>query len=90
MSDQLLSTVVKAMAQMISAIDLTTDDEVDPDLATTWFEDVAAQFDGLETEDRSKLAQLFRQAAAEEAQPRFRNAMMSIPESFGLEEDEDA
>lgn len=90
MSDALLRTLVKAMAQMITAIDMTTEDEVDPDLATTWFEDVAAQFDGLGNEDRRGLAQLFRQVAAEETQPRFREAMMSIPESFGLEDDEDA
>ncbi|WP_329366186.1 hypothetical protein OG896_16460 [Streptomyces sp. NBC_00669] len=90
MSDELLRTVVKAMAQMISAIDMTTDDEVDPDLATTWFEDVAAQFDGLSDEDRRGLAQLFRQVAAGETQLRLREAMMSIPESFGLEDDEDA
>ncbi|CAM5311597.1 hypothetical protein TPAU25S_00907 [Tsukamurella paurometabola] len=32
---------------LITAIDLTSDDEVDPDLATTWFEDLADTLDRL-------------------------------------------
>lgn len=44
MSEALLGALAKAIGQLIAAIDLTDDDEVDPDLASRWFEDVAATF----------------------------------------------
>jgi len=88
-SDQLLVALARATAQLVAAIDLTDDEEVDPDLASGWFEGVAAEFDQLGDEDRRKLADLIRQAAAEERNPKFRAAMLAIPESFGLEDEED-
>jgi hypothetical protein len=90
MSDTLLTTLTTAMAQLITAIDVTDDEEVDPDLATRWFENVAYNFDQLPVADRHKLAILFRQAASRETNPEFREAMLELPESFGLEDDEDA
>ncbi len=89
MSDTLLTTLATAMAQLVTTIDMTDEDEVDPDLVTTWFEDVAYNLGRLSTEDRHRLAALFREAAMEETRPEFREAMLEVPENFGLEDDED-
>lgn len=89
MSDTLLTTLATAMAQLVTAIDMTDEDEVDPDVATTWFEDLADQLGRLPAEDRHRLAALFRQAAMEETRPEFREAMLEVPENFGLEDDDE-
>jgi len=47
------------------------------------------QFDQLNDKDLRELAGLFRRAGAEETHPRFRDAMLAIPESFGLEGEDD-
>jgi|GEM_PF-4665663 len=80
----MVTVVVGALARMVSSIDLTTDEEVDPDLATAWFDDVADRFARLDPDDRAALAALFRRAAAEEPRAELREAMLSIPEDFGL------
>ncbi|MFE9399773.1 hypothetical protein [Streptomyces flavidovirens] len=89
MSDTLLTTLAATMAQLVTAIDLTDEDDVDPDLATTWFEDVADNLGKLSADDRHRLAALFREAAMEETRPEFREAMLEMPENFGLEDDDD-
>ncbi|MFD8965888.1 hypothetical protein ACFV0C_12955 [Streptomyces sp. NPDC059568] len=87
MSDKLLTTLATAMAQLITTIDLTSDEEVDPDLATTWFEELAYTLDQLPPTDRLRLAALFRRAAEQESRPEVRAAMQELPEGFGLEEE---
>jgi hypothetical protein len=89
-SDQLVVTLARAMAQLLAAIDLTDDDEVDPDVASPWFEGVAAEFDRLSDENRRELAGLIRRVAVEETNPTFRAAILAVPESFGLEDGEEA
>ncbi|MGJ3561232.1 hypothetical protein ACR6C2_35070 [Streptomyces sp. INA 01156] len=78
------------MAQLITSIDMTSDEDVDPDLASGWFEDLAYAFDQLPPVDRLRLAALFRDAAQHEPQPDRRASMMDLPENFGLEDDEDS
>jgi hypothetical protein len=62
----LLVTVAGTMAQLLAAIDLTDDDEVDPDVTSPWFEGVAAELDRLNDEDRRDLVGLIRRAVAQE------------------------
>ncbi|MFE4176541.1 hypothetical protein ACFRR7_31600 [Streptomyces sp. NPDC056909] len=88
MNDGLLITLATAMARLITSIDMTSDEEVDSDLATGWFEDLAYAFDQLPPADRVRLAALFREVAERESRPDVRAAMRDLPESFGLEEDE--
>ncbi|WP_190100830.1 hypothetical protein [Streptomyces griseoflavus] len=77
------------MAQLITAIDLTSDDEVDPDLATTWFEDLADTLDRLPAADRARLADLFAAAAERETRPDVRASMARLPEDLGLDDEDD-
>ncbi|MFI6878216.1 hypothetical protein ACIBL6_32740 [Streptomyces sp. NPDC050400] len=87
MNDRLLATVATAMAQLITSIDMTDDDEVDPDLATRWLEDVAATFGRLSSSDRLRLAQFFRDAAEHESRAAVRASMMELPNDLGLEDE---
>ncbi|GGV52277.1 hypothetical protein GCM10010293_64640 [Streptomyces griseoflavus] len=89
MSDRLLTTLATAVAQLITAIDLTSDDEVDPDLATTWFEDLADTLDRLPAADRARLADLFAAAAERETRPDVRASMARLPEDLGLDDEDD-
>ena len=90
MTDRLLTTLATAMAQLITAIDMTSDEEVDPDVATTWFEDLADTLGRLPSADRLRLAGLFRAAAEQEARPDVRASMMELSENFGLEDEDDS
>lgn len=90
MTDRLLTTLATAMAQLITAIDMTSDEEVDPDVATTWFEDLADTLGRLPSADRLRLAGLFRAAAEQEARPDVRASMMELSEDFGLEDEDDS
>jgi hypothetical protein len=89
-TDRLLTTLATAMAQLITAIDMTSDEEVDPDVATTWFEDLADTLGRLPSADRLRLAGLFRAAAEQEARPDVRASMMELSEDFGLEDEDDS
>ncbi|MFC5958942.1 hypothetical protein ACFP51_32260 [Streptomyces pratens] len=86
MNDRLLTTLATAMAQLITAIDMTSDEEVDPDLATTWFEDLADTLGRLPPADRLHLAGLFKTAAEQATRPDVRASMRELPENFGLED----
>ena len=90
MTDRLLTTLATAMAQLITAIDMTSDEEVDPDVATTWFEDLADTLGRLPSADRLRLAGLFRAAAEQEVRPDVRASMMELSEDFGLEDEDDS
>ncbi|MFF7858721.1 hypothetical protein [Streptomyces sp. NPDC007904] len=89
MTDRLLTTLATAMAQLITAIDMTSDEEVDPDLATTWFEDLADTLGQLPPADRMRLTELFRAAAEQETRPDVRASMRELPEDLGLEDEDD-
>lgn len=90
MTDRLLNTLATVMAYLISAIDMTSDEEVDPDLATTWFDDMAGTLGELPPADRLRLAELFRAAAEQETRPDIQASMMELPEHFGLEGEDDS
>lgn len=86
--DPLLSTLAEAMAHLVAAMDTSTDDEADPDAASRWFEHPAYLFDCLSAEDRRRLADLFREAAMKEQEGPWRDALLDVPDGFGLDEDE--
>ncbi|MEW2295684.1 hypothetical protein ABZ719_23750 [Streptomyces sp. NPDC006743] len=88
MSARLLNTLAAAMAQLITAVEMTSDEEVDPALATAWFDDLAGTLGELPPADRLRLAGLFKAAADQETRPDVRALMMELPEHFGLEEED--
>ncbi|MGF0175897.1 hypothetical protein ACQF36_37125 [Streptomyces sp. Marseille-Q5077] len=86
--DPLLSTLAEAMAHLVAAVDTSTDEEASPDAASRWFEYPAYLFDRLGAEDRHRLADLFRDAAMKEPEGTWRDALLEVPDGFGLNEDE--
>ncbi|MCD0485628.1 hypothetical protein LO771_25375 [Streptacidiphilus sp. ASG 303] len=89
MSATLLVALAESLARLATDIDLTDDEEVDPDLATRWFEDLAYRLDQLSREDRSKLAEIVRQMAERESVPARRGALLEFPENLGLDQDDE-
>ncbi|MFJ3661358.1 hypothetical protein ACIPPM_12945 [Streptomyces sp. NPDC090119] len=87
--DPLLNTLAEAMAHLVAAVDTSTDEEASPDAAARWFEYPAYLFDRLDPEDRRRLADLFREAAMREPRGPWREALLAVPDGFGLDEDED-
>ncbi|MFC5219556.1 hypothetical protein [Streptomyces coerulescens] len=88
LSDPLLSTLAAAMAHLVAAVDTSTDEEASPDAASRWFEYPASLFHRLGAQDRHRLADLFRDAARKEPEGTWRDALLELPEAFGLDEDE--
>ncbi|MGW7824735.1 hypothetical protein ACWGLF_43330 [Streptomyces puniciscabiei] len=86
--DPLLSTLAEAMAHLVAAVDTSTDEEASPDAASRWFEYPAYLFDRLSPEDRQRLADLFRDAAMKEPEGPWHDALLQVPDGFGLDEDE--
>lgn len=85
-----MNTLATAMAQLLTAIDMTSDEKVDPDLATTWFDDMAGTLGELPPADRLRLAGLFKAAAEHETRPDVQASMMELPENFGLDDEDDS
>lgn len=77
------------MAHLVAAVDTSTDEEASPDAASRWFEYPTYLFDRLSVEDRRRLAHLFREAAVKEPEGPWREALLAVPDGFGLDEDED-
>ncbi|WP_030183121.1 hypothetical protein [Streptomyces sp. NRRL S-813] len=69
-------------------MDASTDEEASPDAASRWFEYPAYLFDRLSAEVRRRLAGLFREAAIKEPEGPWREALLAVPDGFGLDEDE--
>jgi hypothetical protein len=72
----------------VVAVETSSDEETSPDAPSRWFEYPAYLFDRLSTEDRHRLADLFREAATQEPEGPWREALLEVPDWFGLEEDE--
>ncbi|MFG2084992.1 MULTISPECIES: hypothetical protein [unclassified Spirillospora] len=77
-------TLVKAFMEIAIAIDLTDDDDIDPDVATDLLEPVAALLQEMPSADRRHLADLLLACAEEETLPERRTTALDLPESLGL------
>ncbi len=77
------------MAHLVAAVDTSTDEQASPDAVSRWFEYPAYLFDRLDMEDRHRLASLFREAAMKEPEGPWRNALLEVPNGFGLDDDDE-
>ncbi|GGW81704.1 hypothetical protein [Streptomyces lomondensis] len=76
--------LVKAFASLLVSIDLTDDDDLDPDVASQIVEPIAAMARDLEPPERAELASLIRTAADSETDPVRQRSMRTLPEDIGL------
>ncbi|MET8861114.1 hypothetical protein [Streptomyces sp. NPDC004579] len=89
MTDPLLITLADALANLMVSIDMTDDDDVDPDVCVPWFEDVAHKLSQLSADDRHRLAQVIREVADREPDAQRQAALLETPDHLGLEDPDD-
>ncbi|NUK24598.1 maleylpyruvate isomerase family mycothiol-dependent enzyme [Streptomyces lunaelactis] len=88
MSDALLNALAESLADLVTTIDTCDDDVLDPDTAVKWLESTGYLLARLPPTDRRALSALVRRAAARQPDGAWREDLLRIPESFGLDDDQ--
>lgn len=88
MSDALLNALAEALAEVVTLIDTCDDDVLDPDTAVQWLESTAFLLDRLPPTDRRELAERVRAAAGRHPEGGWRDGLLRVPDSFGLDDDQ--
>jgi hypothetical protein len=76
--------LAKAFMGIVVSIELTDDDDIDPDVATSLLEPVAALFRGMTEDDRRALIALFAECAQDEQDPDRRRLADGFSDGLGL------
>ena len=79
--------VARALVDLVASIELTSDDELDPDLAAAWLDDVAAALEELPDPDRHDLVRLIGEMARSTRDENRRDALVDLPDDLGLIEE---
>jgi uncharacterized protein (TIGR03083 family) len=87
-SDALLNGLAEALAEVVTLIDTCDDDVLDPDTAVKWLESTAFLLDRLPPADRRELAERVRAAAGRHSEGGWRDSLLRVPDSFGLDDDQ--
>lgn len=81
---ELAKVLARAFASVAVSIDLTDDDDIDPDVATEILEPVNALFRDLSPEDRRTLAAMLVELSGMETDPVRQASMAQLPDDMGL------
>ncbi|MYZ36308.1 MULTISPECIES: hypothetical protein [unclassified Streptomyces] len=76
--------LVRAFVSVAISIDLTDDEDIDPDIATDILEPAAALFRDLSEEGRREVTSLILECAELEENPERKRAILGLPEAIGL------
>jgi hypothetical protein len=76
--------LVCAFVSIVVSIDLTDDEDIDPDIATDILEPAAALFRDLSEEGRREVTSLILECAELEENPERQRAILGLPEAIGL------
>ncbi|MFJ3783278.1 maleylpyruvate isomerase N-terminal domain-containing protein [Streptomyces sp. NPDC090093] len=87
MSDALLSALAEALAELVTAVETSDEDVLDPDTAVAWLESTGHTLAGLTAADRRTLDGLFRAAALRAPEGTRRDELLKASGGFGLTED---
>ncbi|KAA6216485.1 maleylpyruvate isomerase N-terminal domain-containing protein [Streptomyces filamentosus] len=87
MSDALLNALAEALAGLVTAVETSDEEVLDPDTAVKWLEHTGHVLAGLGAADRRALDALFREAALREPPGPWREELLKVSAGFGLDED---
>ncbi|MFH9858245.1 hypothetical protein [Streptomyces sp. NPDC017202] len=76
--------LVRAFVSLVVSIDLTDDEDIDPDIATDILEPAAALFRDLSEEGRREITSLVLECAELDENPERRRVILGLPEAIGL------
>ncbi|MEV1070228.1 hypothetical protein [Streptomyces sp. NPDC050263] len=76
--------LVRAFVSLVVSIDLTDDEDIDPDIATDILEPAAALFRDLSEEGLREVTSLVLECADLEENPERRRVILGLPEAIGL------
>ncbi len=76
--------LARALASVVASIQLSNDEDVDPDVANKLLEPVGAILQEMESGDREQLTRLVQVCAEAETNPDRRQIIEALPEAFGL------
>ena len=76
--------LAKAVMELVISIEMTDDEEIDPDVSTAIVEPVGYLLNSVSGDVRQELIALFREVAAEEENPVRRAMADEFPEAIGL------
>ncbi|GLY87615.1 hypothetical protein [Actinoallomurus iriomotensis] len=74
----------KALVEIIISIDLSDDEDIDPDIATNILEPTARLLQRTSGEDRRALVALLAECGEEETDPERRMTALDLPGALGL------
>ncbi|MFD9611740.1 maleylpyruvate isomerase N-terminal domain-containing protein [Streptomyces sp. NPDC059083] len=83
MSDALLSTLAEALAELVTAVETSDDEDLDPNTAATWLAGTGRTLSRLGAADRRTLDDLLREAARRQAPAPRRAAPTCVPAHLG-------
>ncbi|MDT9687652.1 maleylpyruvate isomerase family mycothiol-dependent enzyme [Streptomyces sp. P9(2023)] len=84
MSDALLNTLAEALAELVTVVETSDEDTLDPDTAVKWLESTAHLLGRLPAADRRTLDGLFRDAALRQPPGPWREELGRVSEGLGL------
>ena len=79
--------LVRALIDLAVAIELSSDDEIDPRTATTLLDDLAATLDDLSDADRDDLLDYIEEQADLTRDPDRREVLLELPDTLALTDD---
>jgi hypothetical protein len=77
--------LAEAFASVVVSIDLSDDEEIDPDVATKILEPVSALLVSAPRQDQIEISRLITSAAEKEENPARRDAIRGLPDALGIE-----
>lgn len=80
--------LIRAFVSVVVSIDLTDDEDIDPDIATDILEPAAALFRDLSEEGRREVISLILECAELEENSERKRAILGLPEAIGLLEED--
>ena len=79
--------LARALIDLAVAIELSSDDEIDPRTATTLIDDLAATLDDLSEADRDELLDYIEELADLTRDPDRREVLLELPDTLALTDD---